>query len=220
MRFCDLFISYKIGLKNIKSTIPFTKLPTYRKLFIIILLASTIISCLFLFFIKKWISLIPIAIGFLSVIAFFIIDSTKRNLQVMLKEHYAPYSEKRMKMVIDVLKEYKIDINDFDSIDRLIDEAKLAQEQCDYIAPLKKPLKTLGAIIIPIIAFIAQKIGDAATQTELFTIATQVIILVLLVFSLIFSLTPVIKDILYRDYNKYEELIYDLRQVKLFHPNK
>ena len=220
MRFCDLFISYKIGLKNIKSTIPFTKLPTYRKLFIILLLASTIISCLFLFFIKKWISLIPIAIGFLSVIAFFIIDSTKRNLQVMLKEHYAPYSEKRMKMVIDVLKKYKIDINDFDSIDRLIDEAKLAQEQCDYIAPLKKPLKTLGAIIIPIIAFIAQKIGDAATQTELFTIATQVIILVLLVFSLIFSLTPVIKDILYRDYNKYEELIYDLRQVKLFHSNK
>lgn len=127
MRFCDLFISYKIGLKNIKSTIPFTKLPTYRKLFIILLLASTIISCIFLFFIKKWISLIPIAIGFLSVIAFFIIDSTKRNLQVMLKEHYAPYSEKRMKMVIDVLKEYKIDINDFDSIDRLIDEAKLAQ---------------------------------------------------------------------------------------------
>lgn len=27
MRFCDLFISYKIGLKSIKSTIPFTKLP-------------------------------------------------------------------------------------------------------------------------------------------------------------------------------------------------
>ena len=27
MRFCDLFISYKIGLKSIKSTIPFTNFP-------------------------------------------------------------------------------------------------------------------------------------------------------------------------------------------------
>ena len=36
MRFCDLFISYKIGLKSIKSTIPFTKLPLYRKIFVII----------------------------------------------------------------------------------------------------------------------------------------------------------------------------------------
>ena len=35
MRFCDLFISYKIGLKNIKSTIPFTKLPLYRKIIVI-----------------------------------------------------------------------------------------------------------------------------------------------------------------------------------------
>ena len=66
----------------------------------------------------------------------------------------------------------------------------------------------------------AQKIGDVATQTEIFTIAIQVIVLVLLVFSLIFSLTPIIKDILYRDYNKYEELIYDLRQITLFHSNK
>ena len=43
--------------------------------------------------------------------------------------------------------------------------------------------------------------------------ATQVITLVLLIFSLIFSLTPIVKDILYRDYNKYEELIYGLNQI-------
>lgn len=49
MRFCDLFISYKIGLKNIKNTIPFTKLPLYRKTFVIILLADEIISYIFLF---------------------------------------------------------------------------------------------------------------------------------------------------------------------------
>ena len=148
----------------------------------------------------------------LSLIIFFIIDSTKRNLEVMLQQHYAPYSEKRINMTINVLKDYRIDIQNPDSLDMLIEEAKLAQIQCDYIDPLKMPLKTLGAIIFPIIAFVAQKIGNAATTDEIITMAVQVIILILLTFSLIFSLTPIIKDILYRDY-KYD----DLRQIKLFY---
>ena len=47
--------------------------------------------------------------------------------------------------------------------------------------------------------------------------AVQAIVLILLIFSLIFSLTPIVKDLLYRDYNKYDELISDLRQIKLFY---
>ena len=53
MRFCDLFISYKIGLKGIKSTIPFTKLPLYRKIFVIIFFASAIVSGILLLFKRK-----------------------------------------------------------------------------------------------------------------------------------------------------------------------
>ena len=116
-----------------------------------------------------------------------------------------------------MLKNYNIDIHNYASIDMLIEEAKLAQIQCDYIAPLKKPLKTLSAIIVPIIIFVAQKISNAATTDEMITMAAQVIVLVLLTFSLIFSLTPIIKDILYIDYNNYDNLIYDLRQIKLFY---
>lgn len=217
MRFGDLFISYKIGLKGIKSTIPFTKLPLYRKIFVIILFASTIISGILLVFKLTLASCIPMALGILSFIVFLIIDSLKRNLEVMLKEHYTPYSQKRMNMTIDVLKNYGINIQNFDSIDLLIEEAKYAQIHCDYIAPLKKPFKTLGAIIIPIVVFVAHKIGDAATQDEMILMAAQVIVLILLIFSLILLLTPTIKEILYLDYNKYNELIYDLRQIKLFY---
>lgn len=90
MRFCDLFINYKIGLKNIKSTIPFTKLPLYHKIFVIILFASAIISGILFIFRQTWTSYIPIGLGALSLIVFFIIDSTKRNLEVMLQQHYAP----------------------------------------------------------------------------------------------------------------------------------
>lgn len=56
-----------------------------------------------------------------------------------------------------------------------------------------------------------------ASQSEMIIIATQIIAILLLIFSLIFSLTPIVKDILYHDYNKYGELIYDLRQIKLFY---
>lgn len=92
MRFCDLFISYKIGLKGIKSTIPFTKLPLYRKVFVIILFASAIFSGILLMFKQTWASYIPIILGIISMLVFFIIDSLKKNLKVMLNEHYSPYS--------------------------------------------------------------------------------------------------------------------------------
>lgn len=157
------------------------------------------------------------ALGVISLIIFFIIDSMKRNLETMLQQHYLPYSEKRMNMTINVLKDYGIEIQNLDSLNMLIEEAKQAQIQCDYIAPLKKPLKTLGAIIIPIIAFVAQKIGEATTQDEMITMAAQAITLILLIFSLIFLLTPTIKEFLYIDYNKYNEFIYDMRQIKLFY---
>lgn len=78
----------------------------------------------------------------------------------------------------------------------------------------------IGLNQIMLVAFVTQKIGNAASQDEMITMALQVIVLVLLTFSLIFSLTPIIKDILYRDYNKYNDFIYDLRQIKLFYSKK
>lgn len=217
MRFCDIFISYKIGLKSIKSTIPFTKLPLYRKIAVIATFAITIISAL-LFMFKLYIPcFIVFVIGIISLVVFLIIDSRKNNLELMLKKHYSPYSQKRMNMVIDVLKEYGINVQNINILNLLIDEAQKAQIQSDYLLPIKKPLKILGAIIFPIIAYVAEKIGDTASQSEMITMAAQIIVIVLLIFSLIFSLTPIVKDILYRDYNKYSELIYDLRQIKLFY---
>lgn len=217
MRFCDLFISYKLGLKETKSYIPFTKLPLYRKVFLVLFLSGFIISGILLIFNRNLFSFSPAVLSIISFLAFLIADSLKRNTMAMLKDHYIPYSEKRMNMVIEILKKNNIDIHNLHSLDMLIDEAKLAQVQCDYLFPLKKPLKTLSAIIIPIIVFVAKKIGDTASQSEMIYMAAGTIILILLIFSLIFSLTPIAKDLLYRDYRKYDELVYDLRQIKLFY---
>lgn len=144
MRFCDLFISYKIGLKDTKSTIPFTKLPLYRKVFLVIFLTGIIISGILLIFIQNIFSFIPMGLSLISLIIFAIIDSKKDNLSVMLENHYIPYSKKRMNMTIEVLKKYNIDIKNLDSLDMLITEAKYAQIQCDLFSQFKKPFKTLG----------------------------------------------------------------------------
>lgn len=220
MRFCDFFISYKIGLKGIKSTIPFTKLPLYRKIAVIAIFSTIILSVIMFILKLNMAGLIILLSGIIYLIIFAIIDSRKRNLETMLKIHYEPYSRRRMGMVINILQEYNIDIYNFNSIDLLIKEAQNAQIQSDYLLPLKKPLKTLGAIIIPIIAYVAQKIGDTASQDEMMTMAAQVIIIVVLIFSLILALTSLIKDIFYCDYNMYNELISDLRQINLFYANK
>ena len=84
MRFCDLFISYKIGLKSIKSTIPFTKLPLYRKIFVIIFFASAIISGILLIFKQTWASYIPMALGIISLIIFFIIYIHNNSFKIWI----------------------------------------------------------------------------------------------------------------------------------------
>lgn len=121
MRFCDLFISYKFGLKDIKSTIPFTKLPLYRKVFIIILLVLLSLYVIFILFNQTFYSHVSIAVVIFLVIVFYIIERRKRNIKKILKNSYIPYSIKRINMVIGILQKYNIDINDIDSLNMLID---------------------------------------------------------------------------------------------------
>ena len=214
MRFCDLFISYKIGLKGIKSTIPFTKLPFYRKIAVALIFTFSLISA-FLLIIKYYkIAFILMATTILLLIIFLIIDSTKRNLEKMLKQHYSP---KRMRMVIQVLEKYAIDVKNMDLIDMLISEAKAAQIQCDYLTPLKKSIKILGAIIIPIVAYAAQKIGEDTPQVDILALAIQLIIIILLIFSIVFAFATIVKDVLYLEYNQYNNFISDLHQIKIFY---
>ena len=120
-------------------------------------------------------------------------------------------------MIIEILKKYNIDIKNLDSLDMLIEEAKYEQIKCDYLSQFKKPFKLLGSIIIPIIIFVARKISESTAETQMLNMAVSTIILILLIFSLIFSFAPIAKDIFYRDYNRYDEFICDLRQIKLFY---
>jgi len=217
MRFCDFFIEYVIGLKKTKSLIPWTKLPFYRKIFVIItFIASAITIILGLLQISIGAS-IGIGIIFLLFLVFTIIDASKRNLREMLDNHYTIYSRDRMLMLKDVFSKYELDISDEKIIDLLIDQAEKAKVKNDPILPIIKPIKTLGAIIIPIVIYVAKKITETSTQDDLIYVSLLSIAIILCIASILFALRPIIRDIVYRDYNKYGELIYDLNQLKIFY---
>lgn len=45
------------------------------------------------------------------------------------------------------------------------------------------------------------------------------IAIVLLCFAVLLAIVPIIKECLYRDYNRYNDFISDLEQIKLFYSN-
>lgn len=220
MRFCDLFISYKIKRKDIKNLIPFTKLPLYRKIAVITTLAILLLGCFFILCHRPHIAYIIFALGLFLLLVFLVIDSTKRNLNKMLQQHYSPYSNERMNMIIKLLAEYDIDISNQELIDLLITEARNSQKNVDYIAAIEKQLKILSTIIIPIIVYAAQKIGNTVSPDEIIIMSAQTIIIILVTYSLIITIGQLIREFLHRDYNLYEELISDLTQVKIFYSYK
>lgn len=220
MRFCDFFLSYKIALRDLRQMIPLTKLPLYRKVFLVIFTACGIVSGILFVIGLCLAATFILSVGILLLLGFAFMDTRKKNLQKMLDEHYRPYSGERMKKTEEVLKLYGLDSGDAETIDRLIEEAKYAQEKCDYAEALRKPFKTLGAMIIPIVVYVANEISEAASYDEKILMAVQAIVVIILAFSLVTLLAPTVKDFLRSEYNRYEEFIYDMRQLKLFHSAK
>ena len=138
MRFCDFFISYKIGLKGIKNSIPFTQLPLYRKIAIILIFVVALSEMLLLFFNQSTLSIILLILALLFLSIFIFIDSKKGNLEHMLQKHYVPYSVERINITLENLQKYGIDYFDVDTIDLLIAEAQIAQLHCDFFSTIKK----------------------------------------------------------------------------------
>lgn len=222
MRFCDFFIEYKIGLKDIKILIPWKQLPLYRKNFVTILVALLITSGMVALLLNKVIFFVVIIfIGvFVLGIAFSIIDSTKQNQRKMLDDFYVLYSQKRMKMLFEILKKYQINYKDSDKINMLIAQAEKEKESNNPIVPLKKPFKILGTIIIPIVVYVAKELTDIVNKYELLTMTLIVCMVIICLFSIVISLYPVIKELYYIDGKKYDYLIYDLKQILIFYNDK
>lgn len=220
MRFCDFFIEYKLGLKEISEYIAWPKLPLYRKICIIIMFICLSAFIIFSILQKDKLILLTTVFCVISLIVFLILDSTPKKQSQMLKEHYKPYSIKRINMVIKLLNNYNITQFDTERVDLLINQAKETQIAMDPFLPIIKPFKALCTIIIPISAYVAQKVADKSSVESLVIASIELICIIICIIVIFYALLPTLRNLLYRDYSKYDDLIYDLNQIKIFQPSK
>lgn len=218
MRFSDFFIEYKIALKDTNRLIPWTDLPLYRKVFIILTFMSGVCSIIFALLKLSICFCVTIIVFLALLIVFAKIDAQKKNMQKMLDNHYSAYSQKRIDILINLFNKYHLDIHDMETIDLLIEQSEKAKIENDPLLPIKKPLKLLGTIIIPIVIYIVKKITEIYTVNELVYYALILIVLIICFFSIGYELIQIAKDIFYSDFNRYNELSYDLNQLKIFKP--
>lgn len=162
--------------------------------------------------------------SFLTFIFFIVllaIDSTPKNQSFMLNKYYKPYSRQRTSMIIKLLNDYNISEFDTDRISLLINQTKEAQIAHNPFSPIIDPIIKLIKGVSPIIiSYIPQK--TTSDRDLQFTIIELSILFcaILGIYIMFAVLSPILKDLIYRDYSKYNSLIYDLNQIKIFQPNQ
>ena len=104
MRFNDLFISYKIGLKNVGNNNQFTYWPLSRKVLMISSYTCVSICSILFYFVQNSFLYILSGLSIIPLIVYYIIDFRTNNIIERLEKQYIPYSKERMNMVIETLK--------------------------------------------------------------------------------------------------------------------
>lgn len=190
----------------------------------IIIFISSALSIIFdalyyLYNSKKYLILFCITIGIVVIMLTIcdVLNRSKENLKIILNNHHRIYSDNRMNMLKNIFQKYNLDISNASTIDLLIQEAKDAQIENNPFISINKPAKILLASIISIIAYVAKEIAKSFTTNELMYITLLVITIIFCIIAIITVFIPAIKNIIYYDYSKYDELIYDLRQLKIFY---
>lgn len=231
MRFYDFFISYKLGLKEVnddKTIGEILQLLRHDKFFCIVigLLIGMICAGLFgrpLELCVLWAILIVVTLIYMHVC------SAKNIMKNRLEEHWKPYSDRRMEMVVHLLEKYHIDITDEKSIDLLIEEAQQEQINRDIFSFNRGYIKVfLTALFSGIIFLIKEIIEDIEpgklllefTPEQLKELLLSSAILLIMIFTILLVGDPIvafIRALFGTDYDKYNELISDLRQVKIFY---
>ena len=121
------------------------------------------------------------------------------------------YSTDRKNILLDLFKDNNLPITT-QKIDFLIDEAKQAKQDANLFLPIKKPVKALSVLIVPITIYIIQQQFTSSNVG-----ASNVILLLvycILIFVAVYTLISFIEVIMFVIY---DYLIYDLRQLKIFY---
>lgn len=218
MRFCDFFISYKILLKGESNYIKWRDLPLYRKVAIVIMFIMAVVliaSEIFISVDRR----VPFVILILTTVFLGIMQyvcSRKDKLEEMLNEHYKPFSESHMSEFCKLLKEYGIDYKDEDELNRLYKQCEQELFDGNPFTEIKKAIHILYVAIVPIAVYVAEKYSENIDIGELVNQSLQIILIIVFLMGIGYVLFPIVRGILYSDYKKYKNLLYDINQVILF----
>lgn len=209
MRFSTFMLSYKKKHKQLKSTITFRKLPFYQKIIVIIGFLMIIIGCCFKIAKCELAFGITLLIGSIFIIIFLHKSlSDTRDLSVLI-QNSKEYSTDRMNILLDLENNLPITTQ---KIDLLIDEAKQAKQDANLFLPIKKPVKALSVLIVPITIYIIQQLFTSSNVGA--SNAILLLVYCIFIFVAVYTLIPFIEGIMY---GIYDDLIYDLRQLKIFY---
>ena len=136
--------------------------------------------------------------------------SDTRDLSVLI-QNSKEYSTDRMNILLDLFKENNLPITT-QKIDLLIDEANQAKQDADLFLPLKQPVKALSVLIVPITIYIIQQLFTSSNVGA--SNAILLLVYCIFIFVAVYTLIPFIEGIMY---GIYDDLIYDLRQLKIFY---
>ena len=116
-----------------------------------------------------------------------------------------------MNILLDLFKENNLPITT-QKIDLLIDEAKQAKQDANLFLPIEKPVKALSVLIVPITIYIIQQLFTSSNVGA--SNAILLLVYCIFIFVAVYTLIPFIEGIMY---GIYDDLIYDLRQLKIFY---
>ncbi|WP_336017692.1 hypothetical protein [Fusobacterium polymorphum] len=220
MDFKCFFIEYKIGLKDIKDRIPLKELLKlkYKKtifkiffleVFISLLIFTSIILKLGNEKVIKIVTLVMYLIFILEFVFLLYFENRKVNQKVRLDLFYKKYSFKRKIFLISLLKKYKVQINNIDTLTFFINETKRAKKEIELFLFFIKLGKYFSPIIISLIIYFIQKL----IEEKLYELAILLLLIPLFFFLVVYSIWSVFYPIIF---SKYDYLIYDLNQIIIF----
>ena len=136
-------------------------------------------------------------------------ENKKMSQKVRLDLFYKKYSFKRKIFLISLLKKYKVQINNIDTLTFFINEAKRAKKEIELFLFFIKLGKYFSPIIISLIIFYIEKL----IEEKLYAIVILFLLIGLFFFLVVYSIWSVFYPIIF---SKYDYLIYDLNQIIIF----
>lgn len=212
MYFDAIFDSYQQAIRKIKRLIPFKELFLYEKITSIGLLICAL--SIFICFVMN--VEIGILISFVLGIILTIIRICKarKNTELVIKTRRIPYMRERMEALTKVLITHQINISDTKAIDQIIEFFTDEQKAFAPFSYLKKTAKTLLPLFTAIISYIAARIAngvDIKNIIDLSFIAIVLFVILISVFTIIYSSIRASGLIMY---DKYDAFIRDIKQLK------